>query len=90
MSYSQLRHKFPYIMFFFGFGFHLQKQSCVVDRHRFDADPDRIVVDPNPTPSFSLVGKSTNLILLVLTARQFTLFYLSLKRKRCIIFNFRL
>ncbi len=44
----------------------LTKQfSCVVDRHRFDADPEPEPTfhfdadpDPDPTPSFTHVGKS--------------------------------
>jgi hypothetical protein len=42
--------------------------TCVLDRHRFDANPDPIFhfdpdSDPDPTPSFTHVGKSGENIL---------------------------
>ncbi len=63
----------------------VQYHRNVVDRHRFDVNPDL-----DPTPSFTHVGKSVPVPVFFYfysQHSQFTLFHLSRQSYRCIISN---
>jgi hypothetical protein len=53
-------------------------KSCVVDRHRFNADPN-----PDTTPSFAHVGRSEKFFLLLFTAVPVCTVLFSRQRNRC-------
>ncbi len=69
-------------------------KSSVVDRHRFDADPDQTFhfaadPDPDPTPSFTHIIKSEYIFFYFNSQQyQFTLFHLTRQCHGCHPFQY--